>query len=331
MLTIDSMYIQVMDPSRDILICSDMPVQGDEDIERIIKTKMGKCFQNKGYRQAVFRSDAKWRKQLEKWQREECSLRDMTGLLANDIFQKKKDNGCYYASDIWLAEAVYEERRYLVIVDNAYRYGITHQVFAKDQSTSVDLIRDHGFYQENIMKEDCVVLIEKSDLMVQILEHQMDTSGQKIDLYADKILMCEAKPSYPQSVKIVTEAVETLVKDFNLNQNEVLPKMKQLLVDGTENQKDVDVKEMAEILFSQPHVQKEFHEKLESDGLPAFIPTAQGKAVRKERVQKLKTDNGIEIAIPIDYMNQSDYVDISHQEDGTITIRLKNINHIKSR
>lgn len=331
MLTIDSMYIQVMEPSRDILICSDMPVQGDEDIDRVIQVKMNKCFSNKGYRQAVFRMDTAWRDHLEKWQREECSLREMTGVLAEDIFQKKKDNGCYDASDVWLAEVVYEERRYLTIVDNAYRYGMTHQVSAKEQHTSVDLIRDQGFYQENLMKEDSVVLIEKSDLSVKILEHRVDTSGQKVDLYADKILQCEAKPSYPESVKIVTKAVETMVKDFDLNQNEVLPKMKQLLVDGTENQKDVDVKEMAEMLFPQPHVQKEFHDKLESDGLPAFIPTAQGKAVRKERVQKLKTDNGIEIAIPIDYMNQSDYVEIDHQADGTITIRLKNINHIKSR
>lgn len=331
MLTIDSMYIQVMDPSRDILICSDMPVQGDEDIDRVIQAKLKKCFLNKGYRQAIFKPDAIWRSHLEKWQREECSLQDMTGLLAEDIFQKKKENGCYDASDVWLAEAVFEERRYFVIVDNAYRYGMTHQVSAGEQHTVIDLVRDQGFYQENLIKEDSVVLIEKSDLSIQILEHRIDTSGQKIDLYADKILFCEAKPSYPQSVNIVTKAVAAVAKNFDLDQNEVLPKMKQLLVDGTENQKDVDVKEMAEMLFPQPHVQKEFHEMLETDGLPAFIPTAQGKAVRKERVQKLKTDKGIEIAIPIDYMNQSDYVEISHQADGTITIRLKNINHIKSR
>ena len=61
MLTIESIYIQVMDPSSDILICSDMPLQGDEDINRIIYGKLQKCFQNKGYQQAQFGEVSPWR------------------------------------------------------------------------------------------------------------------------------------------------------------------------------------------------------------------------------------------------------------------------------
>ena len=55
------------------------------------------------------------------------------------------------------------------------------------------------------------------------------------------------------------------------------------------------------------------------------------KPRRSERVQKIKTDNGIEIIIPVDYMNSKDYVEFVTQSDGTISIQLKNITNITSK
>ena len=55
------------------------------------------------------------------------------------------------------------------------------------------------------------------------------------------------------------------------------------------------------------------------------------KPAKAEKVQKIKTDKGIEIIIPVDYMNSKEYVEFRNHPDGTISIQLKNITHITSK
>ena len=55
------------------------------------------------------------------------------------------------------------------------------------------------------------------------------------------------------------------------------------------------------------------------------------KQRKAEQVQRIKTDKGIELIIPIDYMKTTDYVEIINEEEGRISIRLKNINRIISK
>ena len=55
------------------------------------------------------------------------------------------------------------------------------------------------------------------------------------------------------------------------------------------------------------------------------------KPARSDKVQKIKTDKGIEIIIPVDYMNSRDFVEFKNQPDGTISIQLKNITRITSK
>ena len=108
--------------------------------------------------------------------------------------------------------------------------------------------------------------------------------------------------------------------------------MKSMLVDNIENSKPIQIDEIAEELFAEkPLAKAEFKEELKKQGVPTAIEVEYVKPTRSDKVQKIKTDKGIEIIIPVDYMNTKEFVEFKNQPDGTISIQLKNITHITSK
>ena len=57
----------------------------------------------------------------------------------------------------------------------------------------------------------------------------------------------------------------------------------------------------------------------------------QESTLKKMCKHKLKTDTGIELTIPTDYMDNIEYVEFNNNDDGTLSITLKHISNIVSR
>ena len=49
---------------------------------------------------------------------------------------------------------------------------------------------------------------------------------------------------------------------------------------------------------------------------------------RIERLHKIKTDTGIELSVPADYLQDRELIEFNYNEDGRISIKLKNIGQI---
>ncbi len=53
--------------------------------------------------------------------------------------------------------------------------------------------------------------------------------------------------------------------------------------------------------------------------------------VRANKSHKIRTDTGIEIIVPSDFFNNSEYIEFISNEDGTISINIKNVGKIINR
>ena len=127
----------------------------------------------------------------------------------------------------------------------------------------------------------------------------------------------------------MSKASEAVSEKYDLDEVEIVPKMKSMLVDSASMQQSLSVDDVAQVLFSSPLAQADFKEEIKKQGIPEKIEMEYVKPA--EKVQKIKTDKGIEIIIPVDYMNSKEYVEFRNHPDGTISIQLKNITHITSK
>ena len=61
------------------------------------------------------------------------------------------------------------------------------------------------------------------------------------------------------------------------------------------------------------------------------LPVNREFAGKQGRQHKIKTDTGIEISFPVEYMKNRDFIEIVTNPDGTLRIELKNINKISNK
>lgn len=80
-------------------------------------------------------------------------------------------------------------------------------------------------------------------------------------------------------------------------------------------------------------MQEKFREKIEKYNISEeeVIEPKNETTVKKFAKQHLTTDTGIEIKIPMEQYNSTDNIEFMTNEDGTISVLIKNIGHITSK
>ena len=93
------------------------------------------------------------------------------------------------------------------------------------------------------------------------------------------------------------------------------------------------VESLREKVFpDSPEMQEAFDEKMEKYNLSyETVQPKNEQTVKKFKSQRLTTDTGIEITIPMEEYQNPDRVEFITNPDGTISVLIKNIGHLVSR
>lgn len=333
MLSIEHMITHILNPSANLVLLSDSCMgQTDEEIQKVLEAKLAKVFTSTRRKKASFLEESPIPLMMEDYKDQKNSFEDMSGKIAQRIFEVKMKAGLYEDFDFIMAEVLYEERRYLVGFENTYHEGITHVIQQDESQVNNDIITAKAMLSSAFSKKDAAFTIELSDMSVHIMEEAIDYEGEKKPLYEAYILKCTTALSYEQGAKAMVKTCSELAKKYELDEVAMVPKVKKLVKETVEAQQDIKLDDVANILFEdKPLIKQEFKDVLENKGFTKDISVENMRPARSEKVQKLRTDNGIEIIVPIDYMNSKDYIEFSNAADGTISIRLKNINKLSSK
>lgn len=332
MIVLEKMITHILDPSSNVIVCSDTCMELREESVAMLESKLSRAFTSAGRKVGVFKEGSVMKHQLEEYRSSIHTFEEMSANMAKYIFDTKCKCGIFTPSDLILAEVVYEDRRYLVGLDNAYSEGLLHEVKQNGDQVENEIVICSTLLSHSLLKKDSAFTIEFGDYSVSSVEAKVEIEGEKRYFYGDIALACESAPSYQDAVKTIKKTCEEVVKEYDLEPVKVLPKMKQIIKENVEAQEDIKVEEVAEILFSdQPLAKQQFASQVKERGVAEPVVVEHMKTTKAEKVQKIRTDKGIELIIPVDYMNSTDYVIFHTGEDGTISIELRNINRIMSK
>lgn len=329
---LEKSIVHILDCEHNTFIASSKCMQEmNEDILSMIEKKANKAFASTKKKAAYFKEGSIAKSWIENYTASLISFEEISEKLAKHIFDLKMQYGVYEGSDLIIASVMQEGRRYLLILDNAYQSGLTHDLHQEDAIYN-ELISYRTLLSSNLTSKDRAALIECSDLSIHCVENKIEIEAQKVNFLAELVLQCTTKPSYQEAVKTMSKTLEEVSEKYDIQEVNLMPKMKSIIADTVDRQAPIDVEEIAEILFAEkPLVKKDFTQEVKDKGIEEKVDVEYVKPRRSERVQKIKTDNGIEIIIPVDYMNSKDYVEFVTQSDGTISIQLKNITNITSK
>lgn len=324
-------YLHILDPGSNTLVESTKLASMDEATQKEISTKIEKAMKSSSRKHAIAPADSELRYLMLQLEAKAMSLQDVSQKLATAIFNKKMEAGLFDPSDLIIASIIYDERRYVILLDNAYKQGLTHDIRMEDGECVNDIITHRAIYSANIMKNDRIVMIEQSDCDVHVIESKVEIEAEKVAFYSDLVFHLESETSYKESVAALQKTSAKIAEKYDVEKLDVMPKMKQMICDAAEKEEPLKVEEVADVLFhDKPLAHREFVDEVKQSGVKEAIHVERAQPSRSEKVQKIKTDKGIEVIIPIDFVN-SEYVQFQNNADGTITIRLQNIAHISSR
>lgn len=163
------------------------------------------------------------------------------------------------------------------------------------------------------------------------LSDKLRTGAERTPRILHQVLQCTEAKSADDVVKIVKEAVREAAEQHGEIPEAAVSRAKKFIQDNYERSDDLSPKELGEEIFAQqPEIQEAYQSMIEEAVLPEKVEMPK-PAVKRNSRQRMKTDTGIEISVPVEYFNNPDYVEITHHGDGTITIELKNIGKITQR
>ena len=147
-------------------------------------------------------------------------------------------------------------------------------------------------------------------------------------------MKCHAPLSQKTRMDIVTKAVEQVNRKYYGDEDtERKMEIKNAIYQELEETGSLAVESVKEKIFpDSPQMQEELTGKLEKYNLAdAVVEPKSEKTVKKFQKQRLTTDTGIEITIPMEEYQNPDRVEFLTNADGTVSVLIKNIGRLTSK
>lgn len=215
----------------------------------------------------------------------------------------------------------------VILLENKTAY--THQILDDEGAVYNQLIKHQAILPGLTQKVEGYGFVKMKDFSIHFIDKKRSLDGEELYVLPDRIFQCTATISGRDAVKLVSKIAAKVAEDHGASTVEALSKAKNYLAENAETEETFSPKELGVAAFaSSPQLQEEFKAQLAEAKLPEHIEIQKEFAQRTGRQHKIKTDTGIEITFPSEYVENTDYIQFINNPDGTISIELKNIGKI---
>lgn len=240
------------------------------------------------------------------------------------------------SADLVIVHYLMGRTNYLALLKMNYKSSYTHMTNCDEYGGNINEVIMHKALLPNEgQKLSEAALICLDDLTLRIIEKKYDVNGLKENYFSKRFLQCTSSLSPKAKLNIVTKAVEKIQEKYieDNEQFEAKMKAKNVIYSEFEEQGVINVADVAEKIFEEePKMKEEFEEQISKYKLSTDeISLQNSSSSKKFAKQHLKTDTGIEIKIPMEQYENPDSVEFITNQDGTVSVLIKNINQIFSK
>ncbi len=257
-------------------------------------------------------------------------FREGTSELAGILFGIIKKNADIPSADMLCCLLEIDGIMHLGILKLNYRNSYIHYVRTLDKGAVNSIIKQKTALAPEGQKIDECILINLQNMDINLIEKKYDINGEKAFYISNLFLNCTSSLSGKEKLKIFKKATENFRKEFFEDDFAKAAEIRRAVSDSIDENNGINVIEVAENAFSSNHeLQKSYIEHVERAGLAERIVKVSETAAEKNfRRQRIRTDTGIEINLPVDFYNDAQKVEFINNPDGTISIIIKNISKI---
>ncbi len=258
-------------------------------------------------------------------------LEPFAAVVADTVYDLVKNNAEMHSGSGIFVFCVVEEQPYVGFYKVPFRESFVCSVSGEG---SVSWVLNSKMIPSASVRSCEYFLINVIERTVRLSDSLYYIDDRKVNYLAECVLRLKAGKSEKEKITIIEDTtIETIRECYP--EREVPQKIMDYRTEVAEHAQQtgrVSVAKIEEAVFadneqaSEVYREKLSQERIEREPMPVSKKTERSFCKK----QKIVTDNGIELLVPVEYLKNADYVEYLQDEEGNITIILKDIHAINA-
>lgn len=330
---VNKAVLQIFDFHSSLAVFSEGELDlGEETIQEYISAHVEKAIKDPGLRQGHLNPSGPVGQMVSAYANGDMNMVEFGKKMGESIFNFMKQATEPSIMDAIVCEAKGHNTYLCVLICQAHD-GYTHgTVSGDDGELATKLVSNRAVLPMPSQKLRAFLAINPESFAVSVFEPKGEYDGEITYILADKVLQIGTNPSSRDTVNKVRRIVDKVAKAHESDGVAELVEVRQLISKNAEVSDTIDPEIIVETVFATNPVQQEAAKKeLAEQDMLRPLPVNREFAAKVGEKHKIKTDTGIEISFPVEYMKNSDFIEIVTNPDGTLRIELKNISKILNK
>lgn len=257
---------------------------------------------------------------------------DMTKEISYDLFKLMKENPSMPSGDLLCVLFLMDDAPYLGVMKYNYKTFLTRKVEAIRDGQSISIVRDSSLFATNRHKADEGFVVHLMHMDIALLDKKYEINGEKVNYLKENFIKCESGNSEKEKLDIFNKVTKNIEDKYIGEDLEKKAKIKKAVYDAVMEDGALQVEKVVEKAFEEnDEVRHIYKEALSKAGIAdEEIEVPESSLKRKYEMQKITTETGIEIKIPVDYYGDDTKLEFVSNGDGSVSIVIKNVGSLQS-
>lgn len=332
MITIDKAILHVLDFNSGVTVYSEQEMDLQENIQMFLQKHIEKSLARQDAKSGDFYEDSVCKAKISAYLKGESTFVAFSQELAKHLENSLLHTEEVASADIIFLDVHVDEQRKLILFKCNNHVGYVHQVCQTEHGVQNEIINHYAIMPNLSQRMDEFVIIDAASLQLSLVAKKYTMEGESVYLLPEVVLECSMEPSQKDALKSLEKTTVAVAESFGQDAVAAAAAAKNYVAEHMEISNELDLKRAGEEVFKeQPAMQADYNRRLEEQGFDKPVQMDQEATLKKVAKHKLKTDTGIELAIPTDYFDNTQFVEFHNETDGTLSITLKHIASIINR
>ena len=332
MVIIDKAILHILDFNSGMTVYSDEELTVQDSIETFLLKHIEKSWGSQDAKPGTFYDDSHCAQLVKEYLSGEMSFVPFSKELA-----KKLEDAFVHAeemasSDVIVADVRIDDRRQIVIFKSNSHIGYTHQVNQTEAGIKNEIINHYSIMPNLSQKMEEFAFIDTESKEISVTAKKYTIDGNSILVFPEILLECSLTPSPKEAIKNLSMTAAKVAEAYGQDKVATEAAVKSYVTENMQNTDQLDLVEAGKEIFKEnPSMQADFDNAIKEAGFTEPVKMDQEATIKKMCKHKLKTDTGIELTIPSEYFDNTEFMEFHNNEDGTLSIMLKHIGNIVNR
>ncbi len=321
-ITIKQAILHALDSTADEPILSDACLELDADAAAYLCASIDKTFSGDERKACSFGESSPFLA---------YPLQDLDGFvplsqeIALRLFQLMRIYPDIPPADVLMAQAELEGAPHFLLLKLNYQDGFGHTLRA-EEGRRLLLTRQRALLPAPGAKGGEAFLLNLTDGGLQVVEKKYPVDGKKDWYFSTRFLECVPALTEKQKFREIQKAAQAIAEQYGADPKEQT-RAAAVLCERMAEARPAKVEAICEELYAErPAAKEEFSRLLRENHVELDdVVQVSPAAVRRLEKQSLRSEDGVEIKIPLSLYESDEAVEFIHNEDGTVSLLVKHL------